>query len=79
MDEKQARKNIESYIRNSGYTYTVDALIDSYLNYYKQGYYVSYTTKDCIQHLEREFELLTLPKATESTEPAQAETGGTHD
>jgi hypothetical protein len=59
MDKEQARKKIEDYINKCGYTYTVEQLIESYLNYYKQGYYVSYTTKDCIKQLENEFEILT--------------------
>lgn len=59
MNKEQARENIENYIKRCGYTHTVEGLIDSYLEYYKKGYYVSYTTKDCIKNLTEELELLT--------------------
>lgn len=59
MQKENARKNIEDFITKRGYTYTVESLIASYLNYYKQGYYVSYTAKDCIKNLENELEILT--------------------
>ncbi|WCK57023.1 hypothetical protein PP175_27935 (plasmid) [Aneurinibacillus sp. Ricciae_BoGa-3] len=59
MDKEQARKKVEEFIAQRGYTYTVEDLIESYLKYYKQGYYVSFTTKECIKYLEQEFEILT--------------------
>ncbi|WP_127532765.1 hypothetical protein [Paenibacillus kobensis] len=59
MNTEQARENIAKYIEKCRYTYKVDDIIHSYLNYYKQGYYVSYTMKDCISNLKDELELLT--------------------
>ena len=58
MDKEQARKNIDDFIDKRGYTYTVESLLDSYLNYYKEGWYVSHTTKICILHLEDELKIL---------------------
>ena len=51
MDKEKARKKIEEFILKRGYTYTVESLIESYLEYYKKGYYISFTTKDCIKNL----------------------------
>lgn len=59
MEKEHARENIMNYIKQCGYTHTVEGLIDSYLKYYKKGYYVSFTTKDCIKNLESELETLT--------------------
>lgn len=58
MDREQARQIVEGFIAQHSYTYTVDQVIDGYLNYYKQGFYVSYTMKNCIKNLEQELEVL---------------------
>jgi len=58
MDKEQARKIIEGFITQKGYTYTADRVVETYLSHYKQGYYVSHTMKDCIKHLEQELEVL---------------------
>ncbi len=62
LEKEKARKNVENFIKQRGYTYTVDCLIESYVDYYKKGYYISHTTEDCIHHLENEFEVLTDAK-----------------
>lgn len=59
MDKEQAEKKIIDFIESRGYTYTVDSLIEIYLDYYKKGCYISYTSKDCVKHLENELEILT--------------------
>jgi hypothetical protein len=59
MDKAEARKKIEDFILQRDYTYTVESLLESYLDYYKKGYYISFTTKDCIKHLETELKILT--------------------
>lgn len=59
MDQEQARHNIEKFVAERRYTYTADQLVENYLKYYKNGYYVSHTTKDCIKHLGSELEVLT--------------------
>lgn len=58
MNKKQARQKIENFIKRRGYTWNTETLLEVYLNYYKQGWYVSYTAKDCIKHLENELETL---------------------
>lgn len=57
-ESESSRERIEDYITKSGYTYTVDDIIDSYQNYYKHGFYVSHTTRDCIENLENEIKTL---------------------
>lgn len=59
MDKEQARKKIEEFLSLRGYTYTVESLISIYLEYYKEGWYISYTAKDCMKHLESALETIT--------------------
>lgn len=59
MSKEEARKKVKDFIDKKGYTYSVEDLIHSYLDYYQKGYYVSDTTKDCLLHLEDEFKILT--------------------
>ncbi len=58
MDVEQARAKVKEYIDKCRYTYEVDSIVESYLEYYKKGFYVSYTTKDCIKNLETELKII---------------------
>lgn len=60
LDRESARKTIETFVEQRGYTYSVDQLLDTYLENYKKGFYVSYTAKDCIKYLEKELEVLSM-------------------
>jgi len=44
---------IDKFIKDSGYTYTVKAVLDGYEDR-KNGYYLSYTMDICVRHLENE-------------------------
>ena len=46
MNQAEAKQNIEDFILQRGYTYKVEDIVESFLTYYKKGYYVSYTMKD---------------------------------
>ena len=59
MDKEQAKKNIMDFIKKRDYTYTLEQLTEIYLDYYKKGYYISFTSKDCVKHLEKELEIIT--------------------
>ena len=58
MDKETAIKNIKVFVKKRGYTYSVEEMLDSYVRYYKNGYYISYTMKDCVKHLKDELEVL---------------------
>lgn len=60
MNEKIALKSINDFIRVHNYTYTVDELLMTYVQYYKKGFYISETTKNCIEWLKTELEFLYL-------------------
>lgn len=44
---------IKNYIKDRGYSYNVQNVLDEYKKYIN-GYYVSFTMKDCIENLENE-------------------------
>jgi hypothetical protein len=54
----EAINNIEDFVKERGYTYTVEQMLDSYVKYYKNGWYISHSMKDCVKHLGQELELL---------------------
>lgn len=60
LDRESARKAVETFVEQRGYTYSVEQLLDTYVENYKNGFYVSYTAKDCIKHLEKELEVLSV-------------------
>lgn len=68
MDKKQAKKNVEKFIVKRNYTYTVESILESYINYYKKGYYISHSMKDCVEHLSKELEVLSAEKIKQMKE-----------
>ncbi|WP_273854041.1 hypothetical protein [Guptibacillus spartinae] len=59
VEKKEAIKNVKQFIKDRQYTYKVHDIVESYQEYYKKGWYISYTMKDCIKHLKEELEVLT--------------------
>jgi len=59
LEIEKARKRVQEYIDKCEYTYKVDDIVESYLKYWVPGYYVSYTTKDCIVNLTNELQIIT--------------------
>lgn len=59
MDAEEARRNVEAFIKKRNYTYSVESTLEFYIEYYKNGYYISHSMKDCVKHLESELEVLT--------------------
>lgn len=55
---REARERVKDFIEKSGYSYEVDDIVKSYVGYYKPGYYVSHTTRDCIENLTQELEII---------------------
>lgn len=55
---KQATKEIEDFIVNNGFDYTVQNLKDSYKKYWIKGYYMSYTAEICMKALEGQIKFL---------------------
>lgn len=43
-------KSIKDFIREHDYTYSVGGILRIYRNYYKKGYYCSYTAKIVIEN-----------------------------
>lgn len=58
MNTEQARQNIELFMKKRNYTYSVESTLEFYIEYYKKGYYISHSMKDCVKHLESELEVL---------------------
>ncbi len=54
----EAYEKVSSFIKERGYSYTIARILDTYRKYYKNGFYVSYTAKDCIESLKNEFVIL---------------------
>lgn len=52
---KELYDDIETYIKECGYTWTVDDIIKEYREKYKAGYYVSYTCKEIIEKFKERF------------------------
>jgi hypothetical protein len=55
--ETNPRVKVMLFIEERGYTYSVEDVVNGYLNS-KDGYYVSYTMKDCITNLEEQIKLI---------------------
>jgi hypothetical protein len=49
---EELAEQIETYIKECGYTWKVDDILKEYREKYKQGYYVSYTCKEIIKKFE---------------------------
>lgn len=49
---------VKMYIQKCGYSYSVDDVVNEYKRYLNEPRYVSYTMKDCFNHLE--YELIAL-------------------
>ena len=54
----EAYEKVSNYIKKQGYSYTIAKILETYRNYYKKGFYVSYTAKDCIENFKSEFLVL---------------------
>lgn len=48
---------IEHFIKERGYTYSVESVIDGY-DQYKRKRYISYTMEDCVKNLKKPLELI---------------------
>ena len=58
MNKETAIKNINEFVKQRDYTYSVKEMLDFYVKYYKNGYYIPFTMKDCVKHLKDELEYL---------------------
>lgn len=54
----KAKEKIEKFIQKRGYTYNVSNILETYVDYYAKGYYISHTMEDCIGNLETEIVIL---------------------
>ena len=61
---------IEAFIKQRGYTYTVEDILSTYQEYYKRGYYISHSMNVCIEHLETEINALLREKSKKESPPA---------
>lgn len=55
-DKPKARKIIEDFIKESGYTWSVESILEGYIK--SKKYYVSYTMGICIKNLEPQIKTL---------------------
>jgi hypothetical protein len=51
---EKLNEDIAAYIKECGYTWTVEEIIKQYREQYKKGYYVSFTCKEIIKKFESE-------------------------
>lgn len=63
MTEAIAIKNIEDFMNSRRYSFSVKEILEWYSQYFKKGFYVSYTTKDSINNLKEELEFLYLKQS----------------
>lgn len=59
MDKQKAETRITEFIFERSYNYSVKDVIKAYLEYYKEGFYVSHSMGECIKNLKVELEVLT--------------------
>ncbi len=61
-DEKcnELDAKIEAYIKEKGYTWTVEGIIDKFRES-EQGYYISHTAKDVVSKFSKDLKLLVKP------------------
>lgn len=55
---------IEHFIKERGYTYSVESVIDGYREY-KSNHYISYTMEDCVKNLKKPLKLIFENKTRE--------------
>lgn len=65
MTKEIAIQNINDFMKNRGYDFSVHHILDAYTHYFKKGYYVSETTMDSIKHLTEELEFLSSTQTDE--------------
>ena len=51
LECEQLDKDIEQYIKDNGFTYSVKDIIECYRSH-KEGYYISFTAKQSVNHFK---------------------------
>jgi len=59
LDKQKAKSRIADFIFERSYSYSDKDVVKAYLEYYKEGFYVSHTMRECIKNLKVELEVLT--------------------